>query len=326
MDTTSLMPRLDAAISAYLTHYRALRRGYDQEEWLLGQMRAFLVRQGAGDLDREIFEQWRNTFCHLHPNSRHTYERIVHNLCRYRRRSEPGCFLPDPSLLTRPIPHALPMPINPAQIANMLAAASALSPTPASLLRPPVMRISIVLLYTSGLRLGELLRLRLDDVDITAGVLRIRESKFHKSRWVPLSLSALSELRSYLEIRNRQPGMDNRANASLLCNRGKEWRPYSKSGMQQALHALFEAAGVRSRDGRCPRVHDLRHAHAVEALRRWYAEGADVQVNLPKLALCMGHISIVSTAWYLRWMPEVIEEASERFEQSCGTLISGGRP
>jgi integrase/recombinase XerD len=325
MDTTNLTPRLDAAIAAYLTHYRALCRGYDQEEWVLGLMRIFVVRQGAGDLDRELFEQWRNTFCHLHPNSRHTYERIVHNLCRYRRRSEPDCFLPDPSLLTRPVPHALPTPVDPGQIANMLAVASALSPTPASPLRPPVMRVSVVLLYTSGLRLGELLRLRLDDVDVQAGVLRIRESKFHKSRLVPLSPSALTELRNYLEIRNRQPGMDNRTNAPLLCNRSNEWRPYSKSGMQQALHGLFETAGVRNRDGRCPRVHDLRHAHAVEALRRWYAEGADVQVNLPKLALSMGHVSIVSTTHYLRWMPAVIEQANERFEQSCGALITGDR-
>jgi integrase len=326
MDTTSLLPRLDAAIAAYLAHYRALRCGYDQEEWVLGSMRTFLVRQRAGDLDRDVFEQWRNTFSHLHPNSRHTYERIVDSFCRYRRRSEPGCFLPDPASRTRPIPHALPMPIEPAQIARMLAIALTLSPTPASPLCPRIMRVSVVLLYTCGLRLGELLRLRLDDVDDRAGVLRIRESKFHKSRWVPLSPSALVELRKYLEIRLEQPGVDCRADAPLLCNHGSGWRAYSKSGMQQALRRLFEAAGVRNHDGRCPRVHDLRHAHAVETLRRWYAEGADVQVNLPKLALYMGHVSIVSTAYYLRWMPAVIEHASECYERFCGSLITGDRP
>jgi len=61
-------------------------------------------------------------------------------------------------------------------------------------------------------------------------------------------------------------------------------------------------------------------------LRRWYAEGADVQVNLPKLALYMGHVSIVSTAYYLRWMPAVIEHASECYERFCGSLITGDRP
>ena len=131
MNATNLMPRLDAAIAAYLAHYRALRRGYDQDEWVLRRLRVFLAERGASDLDRESFEQWRSTFSHLHPNSRHAYERIVYQFCRYRRRSEPGCFLPDPASLVRPIPRALPTPIEPRQVARMLMAASTLSPTPA---------------------------------------------------------------------------------------------------------------------------------------------------------------------------------------------------
>ena len=324
---TSRLARLDEAMADYLTHYRALGRGYDQEQWVLTSLRAFLAKRGVSDLDREHFGRWCSTFAHLHPNSRHTYERIVYNFCRYRRRSEPACFLPELVSLVRSIPHALPTPIEPSQIARMLALASALPPTPSSPLRPLVMRVALVLLYTSGLRLGELLRLRLDDVDPQAAVLRIRESKFHKSRWVPISPSAGAELRHYIEIR-RKRGMGGgaRASAPLLCNRSHGWRPYSPNGMHQALHALFEAAGVRNSQGRCPRVHDVRHAFALEALRRWYIEGADVQVNLPKLALYMGHVSIVSTAYYLRWMPAVIERASERFERQCGPLVNGGRP
>ena len=324
MDTTNLLTPLDAAIAAYLAHYRILGRGYRQEEWVLGLMRAFLAERGAADLDQEHFDQWRSTFAHLHLNSRHTYERIVCSFSRYRRRSEPDRFLPDPATLVRPVPHALPTPIEPAQIAKMLALASTLSPTPASPLRPEVMRVALVLLYTSGLRLGELLRLTLDDADPQAGVLRIRESKFHKSRWVPLSSSACAELRQYLQVRQRC-GMGVRSSTPLLCNCSRGWRPYGKSGLQQALHALFQAADVRNREGRCPRVHDIRHAFAAETLRRWYVDNADVQANLPKLALYMGHVSIVSTAYYLRWMPAVIACASESFERRCGSLV-GGEP
>lgn len=318
---------LDQAITAYLAHYRALGRGYGQEEWLLGLMRRFLDKERLSDLDREGFEAWRRSFASLHPNSRHTYERIVYHFCRYRRRSRPDCFLPDPTFMARPVPHALPTPIQPAQVASMLALASRLSPTPTSPLRPAVMRVALVLLHTTGLRLGELLRLRLDDVDPDAGVLRIRESKFHRSRWVPLSSSGQAELHEYLKSRQRHDA-DRRGSASLLCNRsrGRGWRPYSRPGMQQAMQSLFEKAGVRTHDGRCPRVHDVRHGFAVEALRRWYAEGADVQVNLPMLSLYMGHISIVSTTYYLRWMPEVIILASQRFERHCSNLLTGERP
>jgi integrase len=95
--------------------------------------------------------------------------------------------------------------------------------------------------------------------------------------------------------------------------------------LREALHALFAMAGVRDHEGRCPRVHDIRHAFAIEALRRWYVEEADVQINLPKLALYMGHVSIASTMYYLRWMPAVITQASERFERHCSSLV-GGEP
>jgi len=325
MQTTSNLAHLEATIVAYLAHRRSLGRGCKQEEWVLRRLCRFLAARGAGDLDQQLFDDWRRTFGQLHPNSRHTYESVVHNFCRYRHRSEPDCFLPDPASFARPIPHALPNLIEPHQIARMLELASALQPTSGSPLRPAVMRLALVLLYTTGLRLGELLRLTLGDIDAQAGVLHIRESKFHKSRRVPLSPSARTELCRYLRIRRRYR-VDARPSAPLLCNRRDGWRPYSPNGLNQALHALFDAAGVRNSEGRCPRVHDVRHAFAIQALLRWYEQEGDVQANLPKLALYMGHVSIVSTAYYLRWMPAVVARASERFERSFGRLVQGGRP
>jgi integrase/recombinase XerD len=195
MHITDPLARLDATIAAYLAHSRSLRRGYQQEEWVLRLMRRFFSAKRACDLNQHNFDLWRRTFCHLHPNSRHTYERVVYNFCRYRRRSEPNCFLPDPTSFARLIPHALPSLVEPAQIARMLVLASALRPTPASTLRSAVMRL--VLLFTTGIRRGELLRLTLGDIEPRTGVLLLRESKFHKSRWVPLSPSAHTELRRY---------------------------------------------------------------------------------------------------------------------------------
>jgi integrase/recombinase XerD len=70
-----------------------------------------------------------------------------------------------------------------------------------------------------------------------------------------------------------------------------------------------------------PRLHDMRHSFAVGALLRWYENGEDVQVALPRLAMYMGHISIASTAYYLRLMPAVMQKASERFDRSFGHLV-----
>jgi integrase/recombinase XerD len=170
-----------------------------------------------------------------------------------------------------------------------------------------------------------LLRLSLGDVEPRSGVLRIRESKFHKSRLVPLSPDARSELRGYLRKR-LGAGLDPRPGAPLLCNTTRGLHGYTGTGISRGIHALFEAAGVRDSDGGVPRIHDIRHSFAVQALIRCYREGADVQSQLPKLAMYMGHVSIVSTAYYLRFVPEVASLASERFERQFGDLLREARP
>ena len=144
--------------------------------------------------------------------------------------------------------------------------------------------MAIVLLYTAGLRRGEVLRLTLADVDGEAGVVRVRESKFHKSRLVPLSASAHGELCRYLRGRLAFCG-DARPTAPLLCNHSRGWRPYTGTGLRDGINRLFDQAGVRDPQQRRPRVHDLRHSFAVQALTRLQRRGENVQTRLPHLAL-----------------------------------------
>lgn len=311
----------DAAVTAFLSSKRSLGRVYGPEEWILGNLRAFLACAAAADLDGPLFDRWRRRSRHLTYSTRIARERVVHKFCRYRRRSERRCFLPDPLSFARHQPYPLPMIVDASQIAQLLAAATSLKPSPGSPIRAEAMRLAIVLLYTTGLRRGELIRLSLDDVDAANGVLRIRESKFHKSRWVPVSPSARLELCTYLQVR-RHAGFDQRPSSPLLC--GRDTRACSADGFRNRLQALCISAGVYDSAGRAPRVQDFRHSFAVGALLRWYEADADVQVNLPKLALYMGHVSIVSTAYYLRLMPAVIHRASERFARSCASILDGG--
>jgi integrase len=316
--------RWDSAVAAYLANRRSLGRAYINEERILRSLRTYIVSAHSSDLDRRIFDKWRKSFRERHPNTRYGNERAVYNLCRYRRRTEPRCYLPDLSSFARRQPHPLPTIIESSEVARLLALASTLKPVRYSPLRPADLRLAVVLLYTAGLRLGELVRLTLGDVDAKAGVLHIRQSKFHKSRLIPMSPSAHEELCAYLKIRTAQE-LQGKPDAPLLCRQihGRAC-PYGRIGMYKALHALFDAAGLRNQAGRCPRVHDFRHSFAVAALLRWYQTGADVQVNLPKLAIYMGHADIVSTAYYLRWMPAVVEHAGKRFEHSYAALIDGG--
>ena len=311
---------LDAHIRNYVAHQRMLGRGYDNEERVLNGLRDFLAHLDTCDLDQTAFDCWSHRLAPLSANTRRARQRIVHKFCQYRRRSDPTCFVPDPLSFARSQPYRAPVLVEPEQIARMLTCATALIPTAKSPLRAAVLRLAIVLLYTAGLRRGEVLRLTLADIDAEVGVLRVRESKFHKSRFVPLSPSSHEELRRYLQERFAICE-DRRPTAPLLCNRSRGWRPYTGTGLRQGIMHLFDQADVRDAQHRRPRVHDLRHSFAVQALVRLYRRGEDIQSRLPHLALYMGHVSVASTAYYLHLIPTLAALASERFAHRCGHLI-----
>lgn len=313
----------DHLVDGYLRRQRSLGRAYVHEERVFDALRRFLEKTSSTDLDQALFEAWCTAQGHLSANTRRNRQRIVRNFCLYRRRTEPTCFVPDINRLPHRRPYAPPVIFGAAEVARMLTAADRLAPTSTSPLRPAVMRLAVVLLYTAGLRRGELLHLTLADVDPRHGTLHIRASKFHKSRIVPLSPDTARELRSYLRKRLRPP-LSRSADSPLLCNSKGRMRGYTGTGLRQGIQALFRAANICGTDGRTPRVHDFRHSFAVGSLLRWYQQGADVQSNLPKLAMYMGHVSIVSTAYYLRWIPQLAAAASDRLERHFGHLITGG--
>ena len=208
-----------------------------------------------------------------------------------------------------------------AEIARLLSKTSLLRPSANSPLRPRIFRLAIVLLYTTGLRRGELLRLTLDDYDGEQDVLSIRASKFHKSRLLPLPQDVAAEIEEYLKLRSCFVSPVNLS--PLLCNRCRQgWRHYTGTGLSDGIGTLLRLAQIRKPDGRLPRVHDFRHSFAVNALLRWYRAGIDVGTRLPGLAAYMGHVSIASTQYYLPLIEPLRTLASDRFAQSCGRLIT----
>jgi integrase/recombinase XerD len=313
---------LDPIITRYLKHFRTLGRCFDSEERTLRSLSSFLIRKNKRDLDAALFDDWCHTFETLSANFRRMRQRIVRNFCLYRRRTESRCFVPDLHRFVRPQPYPAPIILTQAQIAQLLEFAGEYQSTPQTPFLPQILRIAIVLLYTAGIRRGELVRLTLADVDAQAGILRVQESKFHKSRLIPLSSDARRELRRYLKQRLVST-LNTTPRSSLLFNLSRGQRGYTGAGLRAAIRRILLRGSIRDAEGRLPRIHDFRHTFAVHALLRWYRQGADVQSNLPKLALYMGHVSIVSTAYYLRWIPEIQELASARFAEHFAYLIQG---
>ncbi len=322
--------RLGTAISRYVALRRALGCAFDGPADIFAHLDRFLVARGPdADLTAESFAAWCLTFTHLMPGTRRRWMELLRNLCLHRRRTEPGCFVPDNDLFPAAHQPKRPHIFTEAEIVQILRTAYTLRhPRSKRLLGAEGLRLAIVLLYTAGLRRGELVRLVISDFDPTDRTLLIRESKFHKSRLIALSGDATREVDAYLEERRRLPhGPD----APLLVVRHRGIRARSGAGLGISLQRLFERAGVRTSTGRVPRVHDLRHTYAVHALLRWYRAGADVQARLPALATAMGHVNVASTAHYLTLIEPLVEAASERFaryfrERISPAPVEGGRP
>ena len=309
-----------STIQRYLALKRALGRQYAMHERMLAHLDRFLVARNA-DLVPETFDEWCLTFQHLASGNRRTHMREVRNLCLYRRRSEPGCFVPDKRLFPSIHQVVRPYIFTDGQIGQLLSVARTRVRTANSPLCPEMMRLAIVLLYTTGMRRRELTRLTVGDYEPREHTLMIRESKFHKSRLIPVSTDAAREIDRLLDLR-RQHRYPTEADSPLLWHRS---RAYSGGGLGSAVRALFRQAAIQASTGQLPRTHDFRHGCAVTVLLRWYRAGVDVQAKLPFLAHYMGHVSIVSTAYYLQFVEPLAAAASIRFADACGALITPSR-
>jgi len=165
------------------------------------------------------------------------------------------------------------------------------------------------LLAVAGLRISEALNLQTEDVDLKAGVLTIRGTKFGKSRLVPIHPSTRKVLSDYATRRDR---FFERPLTLFVSGRGT--RLYC-SDIRRTFYSLSRQIGLRgASDSHGPRLHDFRHRFAVETLVRWYRSGQDVGRRLPVLSTYLGHAHVADTYWYLSACPELMGLAVKRFE------------
>jgi len=181
-------------------------------------------------------------------------------------------------------------------------------------LEPHTLRAVLLLLYGAGLRIGEAVALTIDDVDLQDAVITIRDTKFHKTRLVPIGLRLNQAMAQYAAQRKAAGHSQSGDAPFFVLRRGK---PLSVQIVQKAFARLRRSAAVGRADGARyqPRLHDMRHSHAVHRLTSWYEQGADVQRLLPYLSTYLGHVNIAATQVYLTMTPELLRAASLRFEQ-----------
>lgn len=180
--------------------------------------------------------------------------------------------------------------------------------------QPQTLRMLLLLLYGAGLRVGEALSLRLCDVNLPERLLSIWDTKFFKSRLVPIGEQLSGALADYLCMRTKLPILEDTRSHVFVFKTGK---PLSYCAVQYAFAQLRERARIRrpKEDGFQPRIHDLRATFAVHRLISWYREDINVQTHLPLLATYLGHVGVAGTTRYLSMIPSLLSEAALRFER-----------
>lgn len=180
-------------------------------------------------------------------------------------------------------------------------------------IQPETRRLLLLVLYATGLRAGEALRLRCCDVDPRARLLTIWDTKFFKSRWVPIGRDLARALARYHTHRTQRPLPDGDRSVFFATRQGQA---IAIGCLDRTFDQLRRQSHVGQDEARQrPRLHDLRATFAVHRLVAWYREGADVQARLPLLSTYLGHVSVSATSVYLTMTAELLAEASARFER-----------
>lgn len=260
-----------------------------------------------GHVTTELAVQWALATSSSDPAAPTRRLSAVRRFAQYRAVFDPGTEVPPAGLLGHRPRRKQPHIYSAAEIALLLRQASQLWPRGG--LRPKTYVAFFSLLFSTGLRLGEACRLMPDDVNLTDGVLTIRESKFRKSRLVPLHPTATEALICYADHRDTprtRSGHFFRTDHAPALKRNTVQRTFSRIRVRLGWTAQGRA--------RRPRIHDARHTFAVRRLLRWYEEGVDVDRKILALATYLGHAKPTDTYWYLSAVPELMAISSERFE------------
>ena len=168
------------------------------------------------------------------------------------------------------------------------------------------------LIAVTGMRVGEAIRLDCRDIDSDRGLLVVRQTKFGKSREIPLHPSTVEALGRYARSRDRLLPIQY-SSCLFLSQKGT---PLIYANVHLRFRRLIDRAGLANRSPRRPRIHDLRHTFAVRTLINWYQAGVDVQSRLPLLSTYLGHLNPTMTYWYLTAVPELLLLVSERCQRA----------
>ena len=303
---------VEAVVRRYLQERRQLGFAMQAPGTELLRFARFADARGhEGALTQELQLEWARE--HVRRTSVITAARrleIVRPFAAYYRQFETGTEVPESGILGRAHRRPTPHIYSDAEILELLDHAGRL--TPRDGLRPLMYRTLFGLIASTGLRISEALKLQIADVDLDGATITVRQSKFKKSRCLPLHASVVHALSEYRKVRDEYA--DSGANATFFVSRSGGTLPVRTvenvfSRMRPQLR--WQARG----DHANPRIHDLRHTVAVRRLQRWHEEGVSIEHAMLWLSTYLGHAKITDTYWYLTGVPELMDIIGAKFER-----------
>jgi integrase/recombinase XerD len=306
------MTGLRGALEDYLALRRSLGFKLERPGQLLADFAGYLDASGAATVTTELALAWATMPADADPAWWRARLAAIRPFARYLAAFIPGTEVPPAGLLPGPVSRrAVPYLYSAAETTALVDAAGTIR----SPLRAATYQTLIALLAVTGMRAGEAIRLDRADTSLTAGLVTIRESKFGKSRQLPLHPTTTAALESYAALRDaRHPRPATPAFFVSLTGTRLIYK-----NVHYTYHQLAASAGLAPRSSRCrPRIHDLRHSFAVATLLSWYQDGGDVAARLPLLSAWLGHADPGSTYWYLTGTPELLALAAARLETATG--------
>jgi len=319
--------QFSALINQYLHLRRSLGFILRGAEYTLKRFDLYLSQKfpNAKTITKPMIVGYLQTGKHVHAATLYLRFMYLRQFCRFLFKLNPDTYIPEKRLIRRGPTVRWPHIYTADEAKGLLKLAKRLTPNDS--LRPYTYSTMLSLLWVSGLRIREVLRLNLEDVDTTDNaVLYIRESKFFKSRLVPLTSSSAAALETYRRLRAKH-GHDQRPNAPFFINEHARRCSHSMVGI--TFRALIRQLGIRTVQGRIPRLHDFRHTFATRYLNEVYQTGKNPNASLPLLATYLGHVKLAYTQVYLHPAADLLATAGQRFYEHIHKsegLLKGGQP
>ena len=314
--TTLTLDELASDVREFLKFKRAMGCSYVRQEFMLVSLMHFARNQQSARSAsratislRETAHAWLSRTENRKGNTVAFELSVVRQLCLHRRRRDPRGFVPEQAWAPRTELPFLPYIFSRQDVRRLLRAASRFRRRNFG---PILMRALLLVLYCTGLRFGEAVRLRLSDVDLERRVFFIRESK-GRSRLVAFGDDLAGEIKTWLAERDRIVSVRGIPDSEALFLR-RSGRALTIGTANVAVNALVRSEGLKPSQGRIgPRPYDWRHAFAVHRLTDWYYKKVDIHARLPWLSAYMGHLNVLGTEVYLHATPELLRLASQRF-------------